>query len=244
MIYALLLVRDEADIIGENLEHHLRQVDHVLLTDNGSTDDTRKIAASFGDRVTLIDEPGDDYRHSEWVTRMARLAAGRGASWAVPIDGDEFWSGLDRLRTVDPDTHLVYLKGFFDHPPTDCGGPFSRDKMPHRHWVGRPKVNKWGRIAFRPHHSVTVTEGSHNAHPIDGRSAPADWLVMDHYPVRSPDQFRRKVVAGVEALNRRPGTECLAAHWRRWYRAWQEGKLDDVYHDMVRRAGRPTIPIL
>jgi glycosyltransferase involved in cell wall biosynthesis len=41
MIYGVMLVRNEADIIRANLLHHLASgIDHVLVVDNGSTDGT------------------------------------------------------------------------------------------------------------------------------------------------------------------------------------------------------------
>ena len=73
-----LLVRDEADIVDEQIAFHLDAgVDFVVATDNRSQDGTTEILeryASEGD-LHLIREPGEDLRQSEWVTRMARLAA-------------------------------------------------------------------------------------------------------------------------------------------------------------------------
>ena len=43
-----LLVRDEEDIVRENLDFHLAQgVDEVIVTDNGSEDDTLEIVRSY-----------------------------------------------------------------------------------------------------------------------------------------------------------------------------------------------------
>ena len=99
-----LMVRNEADIIAAMLEHHLAQgVDHILVTDNGSTDGTREILADY-ERVapvTVIDEPGDAFRQSQVVTIMARRAATEfGATWVLNSDADEFWVAANRDRTL------------------------------------------------------------------------------------------------------------------------------------------------
>ena len=73
-----LLVRDEADIVDAQIAYHLHAgVDFVVATDNRSEDATTEILERYArDGVLhLIREPGDDLRQSEWVTRMARLAA-------------------------------------------------------------------------------------------------------------------------------------------------------------------------
>ena len=73
-------VRDEADVLEDNLRYHRAQgVDHFIVTDNGSTDGTREIMRRHEEagELTLIEEPSTDaFRHQEhWrFTRMARLA--------------------------------------------------------------------------------------------------------------------------------------------------------------------------
>jgi glycosyl transferase family 2 len=92
-----LKVRDEGDILESNLRfHHALGVDHFVVTDNGSTDETPEILSRYADAglVTAISEPGTDYRlaGAGWLTQMARLAATEhGADWVVHTDADEFW---------------------------------------------------------------------------------------------------------------------------------------------------------
>ena len=73
-----LLVRDEADIVDAQVAFHLHAgVDFVIATDNRSQDGTTEVLERYEreGRLHLIREPGEDLRQSEWVTRMARLAA-------------------------------------------------------------------------------------------------------------------------------------------------------------------------
>src|SRR5436190_2211381 len=89
-----LLLRDEEDIVRENLDFHLAQgVDRVIVTDNGSDDATVEILREYEAEgsVRLLLEPADDYSQGRWVTRMARLAAEEGADWVINNDADEFW---------------------------------------------------------------------------------------------------------------------------------------------------------
>ena len=90
-----LLVRDEADIVDAQIAFHLDAgVDFVVATDNRSEDGTTEILERYAreGHLHLIREPGDDLRQSEWVTRMARLAATEfGADWVINADADEFW---------------------------------------------------------------------------------------------------------------------------------------------------------
>ena len=73
-----LLVRDEADVVDAQIAFHLNAgVDFVIATDNRSEDGTTEILERYAreGHLHLIRESGDDLRQSEWVTRMAGLAA-------------------------------------------------------------------------------------------------------------------------------------------------------------------------
>src|SRR3954447_18782545 len=96
-----LKVRDEGDILEANLRfHHALGVDHFVVTDNGSTDETPEILGRYekAGLATVISEPGTDYRvaGAGWLTQMARLAATEfGADWVIHTDADEFWCPVE-----------------------------------------------------------------------------------------------------------------------------------------------------
>jgi len=95
-----LLVRDEIDIIRENIEFHLNHgVDFVIITDNGSIDGTRDAIAEY-ERMGIahiIDDPIQDCSQHRPVTRMAHLARDRyKADWVLSNDADEFWYPVSR----------------------------------------------------------------------------------------------------------------------------------------------------
>jgi Glycosyl transferase family 2 len=90
-------IRDEGDVLEHNLRfHHALGVDHFIVTDNGSTDETVDILARYAEAglMTVIEAPNTDYREqgAKWMTDMARLAATElEADWVVHTDADEFW---------------------------------------------------------------------------------------------------------------------------------------------------------
>ena len=92
-----LKVRDEEDVIEDNLRfHHALGVDFFIVTDNGSVDRTPEILARYADAglAHVIREETSDLRAHEvrWTTEMARLAATEfGADWVFHGDADEFW---------------------------------------------------------------------------------------------------------------------------------------------------------
>src|SRR5690242_5453423 len=113
-----LKVRDEEDVLEQNLRYHRAQgVDFFVVTDNASTDGTPEILDRWvrAGLAAVIHEPGDDLAANghKWVTRMAREAATEhGADWVVHGDADEFWWPLegslkDTLAAIPPEYGTV-----------------------------------------------------------------------------------------------------------------------------------------
>jgi Glycosyl transferase family 2 len=92
-----LKVRDEEDVIDDNLRfHHALGVDFFIVTDNGSVDSTPEILARYAEAGlahVIRDETSDLRAHEvRWTTEMAQLAATEfGADWVFHGDADEFW---------------------------------------------------------------------------------------------------------------------------------------------------------
>jgi glycosyltransferase involved in cell wall biosynthesis len=240
-----LLVRDEEDILADNLDFHLAQgVDEVIVTDNGSVDGTLEILRSYEARglVRIIVEPTDDYSQGRWVTRMARLAAAeRGADWVINNDADEFWwPRTGSLRSVfegldaDVGTVVGHRTNFVPRP--EDGRPYwERMTLRERESlnpVGKPLPPK---LAHRAHPEIVVVQGNHRIKGPDLGSELDDGSIeILHFPMRSYAQFENKIVKGGRAYARNKELPVNTGRtWRRLYETWEQGGLPGHYQENV-----------
>ena len=106
-VFGICMVRDGGDIIGYIVEHMMSEVDHVIVADNLSSDDTRPILEKFGSKITLLEDNDPAYRQSEKMTYLSQVANRLGAEWVVPFDADEWWfSEQGRLADVIRDNNF------------------------------------------------------------------------------------------------------------------------------------------
>ncbi len=117
-----LLVRDEEDIIRDNIEFHLAQgVDFIIAMDNISEDQTTEILREYESKGVLhyVYEGTDTLNQHEWVTRMARKAYNDfGADWVINNDADEFWWPIegnlkDTFYSIEQEYELM-ISGLMD----------------------------------------------------------------------------------------------------------------------------------
>jgi len=239
-----LLVRDEADVVDAQIAFHLAAgVDFVIATDNRSEDGTTEILERYEreGRLHLIREPGDDLRQSEWVTRMARLAATKfGADWVLNTDADEFWwpqeSSLKDVLEVIPPRFGVVRGAWRNFVPRPEDGRSFSERMTAR--LAKPAfhhhpLSTHSKSAHRAVADVRVGRGNHEAfgeglHPLRG------WYPFEilHFPVRSLEQCVRKYVTQFIALEKN-AEKGIPDHMAEAYRAYQLGRLDDIYAPLV-----------
>jgi len=239
-----LLVRDEVDIIDAQIAFHLNVgIDFVIATDNRSEDGTTEILERYErDGVLhLIREDGDDLRQSEWVTRMARLAASDfGADWVLNSDGDEFWlprtGSFREILGAIPERFGVVRGAWRNFVPRPEYEPFFGDRMTARlcatTYLDVPMATVLKSV-HRATPEIRVGRGNHEAF-ADGLLPLRGWYPIEilHFPVRSREQCRRKYVTQYLALERNPdkGTPAPIVEA---YHAELAGRFDEFYEPLI-----------
>lgn len=208
-VWGIAVAKDEADIIGLMLRHHmLLGLAGVILFDNLSCDGTGEIAKTIPGVVVIKDSDGF-HNQKRKNLEMTRMAMDRGADWILAIDADEFWYPKtfatipEMLAASDFDAFRV---PGYNQVCTVFDDPSDPDPVHRMHWrcrngITNPKIAyrcKPGRFALHGNEQTSDKEQS----PIQRE------LLLRHYPVRSVEQFTRKILTAPI----RP-----SAHLKKWY---------------------------
>lgn len=243
-----LLVRNEVDIVDAQLAFHLNAgVDFVVATDNRSVDGTTEILERYQREgvLHLIREDGDDLRQSEWVTRMARLAATEfGADWVINSDGDEFWlpraGSFREILEASPDRFGVIRGAWRNFVPRPEREPFFAERMTVRlcttTYLDVPMATVLKSV-HRATADVRVGRGNHEAFG-DGLLPLRGWYPIEilHFPIRSREQCRHKYVTQYLTLERNPDKGTPAPIVEGYY-ADRAGRFDEFYDPLIVRDG-------
>lgn len=233
-----LLCRNEIDIVREMVEFHLSKgIDTIIAMDNASEDGTREVLQDYQrrGRVILLCEPQLTHRQSAWVTKMARLAHEElGADWVVHSDADEFWwpsSGTlkDEFARIGADTRAVRVaRSNFTpiHRPDNAPQPFFatmtfRDRV-SLNAQGKPLPDK---VCHRGMADIEVADGNHYV-SVKGQRCNAeltDGIHILHFPVRTYEQYERKISDGAQALLRQK--DRLPSTGRTWLEIYERHVL-------------------
>jgi hypothetical protein len=214
------IAKDEALYIEEWLAFHVLQgVGEFLIFDNGSSDNTKALAARAGRdaRISVVDWAGDDHDAMQRAAYAegARRLAGR-ADWVGFVDIDEFLRsrrGLplpNELETFGPEVgavaagHRIFgSSGEIAYRPdlvtarfTRCAGALH----PQGQWfktIARPERIAW----FDSVHSVQLTAGTYVMADHGPLTRDPDWhpghadrvapgdITLNHYMVKSREEF-------------------------------------------------------
>lgn len=236
-LWAVGMVRDEPDVIEATIAHlESEGCAGIIVADNMSERPTvealerARAAASIPVLVVPDDEPG--YYQSEKITDLADTAARElGASWILPFDADEVWSHpkkriVDALEQAEESgVHLV-CGWWYDHFVT----ALDEGEHPFERMVWRGPKRRLVKVCYRWRAGAVVAQGAHSVEMPGYVKRCSEFLVVDHFPYRSFEQFARKVLNGVAAYAAAPDLpEKFGSHWREYGEVLASSGLDGLW---------------
>lgn len=224
-VAAVMLCKDEADIVGYTVGHLCGQVDHVYVADNGSTDGTKDTLGALQetlgtDRLTLIDDGTVAYWQSRKTTELADLARDCGHAWVIPCDADEWWYTTDSRRLADfiaglaPDVAIVAAP-MYHHLPTRLDAAHEINPYRRINWRRRER-GVLPKVACRLLPGLTIHAGNHGAEYGDTPTLTSAGFEIRHLSWRDADQYVRKIRNGEAAYALTDLPDDVGAHWRMW----------------------------
>ena len=211
-IISLSMVKNEQDIIEPFVRHNLAFLDAMIVMDNGSDDETRRILAELMRELpglVVADDPAFGYNQAERMARMLALTqSAYRAAYVLFLDADEF---IDAPGRAEFEVALTEIPagGFglvpwrtFVLPPT--GTAAARRDV--------PRTMAWRRSAERPQFHKAILrldgayqpdlrplQGNHDIGTSSGRELARVGLTgisLAHFPLRHREQLIAKVTIG------------------------------------------------
>lgn len=242
-----LLVKDEADILEQNiLFHKAMGVDGFIITDNASTDGTPQIIEKYmrkGWVLEHIHEPGTGYEQKRWVDRMVWLAKTHyQADWIINADADEFWfPSTGNLKTEASVTHANVLSA-------EVRNVYPEEGKPYQEWGSTvrevPCLDDYGlspysifsrhykKVMHRASGYIQISMGNHKVTMLPHYCEKRGCITVYHYPMRGREHFMNKMINGGKQLETHRGKHG-GRHWRYFYALYKEGKLSEEYNHVV-----------
>lgn len=260
VIVMTLLVRDEEDIIEDNIWYHYYQgVNSFIVMDNRSIDATPNILSRLSDLLPIeyIRQEEDDYNQSAWVTMMARRAASQyNADWVINSDADEFWHSSDStlreaIHRLPANVGSVSVARINAVPVFTGADPLTSSAHPRFSRVfDRNSTNNLGRplptkILHRASDHVVVAQGNHSVTGVDGLLIKCPELTIFHYPYRRYRQYYQKIKSGGQAYERNTNLPTkVGSTWRIAYTDLKEGRLPRFWDEISYESARAEVQTL
>ena len=241
-LVTVTMVGCDADIVETFVRFHCRFVDRMVFVLHGNDiDGSHAIVRRLCDEGLPLELHSCDtpaYRQSAIVTECVRtLAHDAEIDWIFPLDCDEFVCTQDGnspehiLTTLPRDTFFAIPWRTYIPLSNDPADPCVLRRMCHRKTIEQPQYCKIllpRSLAERP--DVVVSPGAHHifVNEIPTRGEPRTDIALAHFPVRSADQLRRKILVSTERERANPARllgECF--HWDALFDRCMDPRLID-----------------
>jgi hypothetical protein len=206
------MVKNEQDIIEPFIRHNALFADCMVILDNASVDETRRIAMSCArelGNVIVTDNEEFGYAQAERMTRVLNgCQSVFFADYVLLLDADEFMGAPDRaaleraLARIPPGGvgHMPWQNAVLTPEEAAAAIPDAPRCMRHHrtaeaHVFSKAVLRLDG--AYRP--DLFIEQGNHDVVATGGARLPAvvlNEIPLLHFPIRSHQQVASKAVVG------------------------------------------------
>jgi hypothetical protein len=243
-IISLSMVKNEQDIIEPFIRHNSRFADGMVIVDNASVDETRRIAMDCARELGTIivtDDPAFAYTQSERMTRLLhRCQSVFFADYILLLDADEFIGVPDRdaleralLRIPPGEVGLLAWQNAVLTPEEAEEAVYDAPRCMRHYRTAEAEIFHKAVLrldgATRP--DLVIWQGNHGVVTTAGALVPSvvlDEVKLQHFPIRSREQVTVKAVVGWAAyVARNPDARHVAEgqQWRETFDRIVAGEL-------------------
>lgn len=249
-IFAIMLVKNEADIVRSVIEDAEKWADRIFVMDNGSTDGTWEIVQSLKNSIVVPWK--QDFRpYSNGlradVFNAFRHEATDGDWWCFKLDADEFYADNPRSFLAGvPKKYGLVAKKSFDYVITkedveeyEFSGDFPSDRT-HIQYI---KNSCWAEPRFFKYRSSLKWEFSETSHyPKYAGILYPKLISVQHYQFRSPGQMQLRLDLRNSLANKQNGI-CFRHVKQTSYKELLENRSDCIHSTEINGGGWQNIPV-
>jgi len=204
----VLLCFNDGDLLEESISYLLAQEHDLVVWDHGSTDETPAILERFRSQLRELRRVPREFDFYELYPAMSRHLISNYAreyDWISWPDQDEFLEGPSRRRSYyehlaeahESDVDWIRFENFNFWWTDEDDPTIPQTTRRVRHYAlwpdCPPRIRAW-RASL-----TNIRLFNHN--PLDGTPAPAPFNLR-HYPMRSAEQMRTRVLSDRAGLRR------------------------------------------
>ena len=248
-----ILVKNELDIIEDNIRFHADQgVDAFLVMDNGSNDGTLEklehLSAEFD--ITIVINRGV-YNQCPWMTALAKQARKElGADLVISNDADEFWSAksgslkhslstkdavlsVRRVNMVQPLNDMASGVDYrLSCHQVSCPILYNKADQIAKQGLAIPLAKISPKVIVNPNGLIKIKGGNHRAKHIRFWACrDSDDIQVHHYPIRNYQQFENNIRNRKALLDSDPSTR-MGVHYKRWVSILEQDGLHAEFNNM------------
>ncbi len=247
LLIMTLLVKNEEDILEENLIFHKQMgVDAFIITDNMSDDKTPQIIEKYKQKGWILEsitETSQDFSQAEWVHRMDIIARNRyHADWIINADADEFWYSDKNIKeSLNVQNNKIFVP-IFTMLSQNEDWKLNTQKVIRnfpkkllKNLQTTKKLSKFNqfsvsipKIIIRASDYKMIHMGNHNCDMIyNCEKLISNSIQIFHFNIRGLAQFKQKMITGGAAYerNKKLGKN-VGNHWRYFYEGYKNGTLN------------------